>query len=165
MVEYALMITILFTAGWLVVYGKGRVWLRGLIALSLILASVGIIERIERYRGTPRTSELPEEVLVHGFLVDEGNGIIYLYCGNRPPDSLIVPYERPAHEALQQGRQKFEGKSFVMKTEGEEGEGEGKEGDGREGEEGSEGEGDGDLSTKSERKFVVELPKAVLPKK
>ena len=158
MIEYALLVTLLFAAGWIIVHGKGNPWVRGLLVVALIFFSVGLIKRVERYRGTPRAATMPAEVVVHGFIVDEDAGIIYLYCGKRPPESLMVPYERGAHEALQQGRQKFGGKTFKMTSKGE-GEGEG-QGDG----EGESGRGNS-MSTFSDRTYVVELPQALLPQK
>lgn len=149
MIEYTLMVVVLFTAGWLVVYGRGNVWLRAVTVLALILSSVGIIERVERYRGTPRVAELPDEVLVRGYVVDEGNKIIYLYCGGIPPESIIVPYERSMHEALQGGTKAFKGKPFKMKST----------------QTAEEGDQERSISTRSERKFIVELPRAILPEK
>ena len=152
------------TAGWLVIQGRGKVWIRAIIIVGLIGSTVGLIERVERYRGTPRVSETPNEILVHGFVLDEDSKRIYLYCGRKPPLSLIVPYSREMHEALKQGQQQFQGKPFLLAKEGEPGEGE--EGNGRPGDGENGGPGDGDLSLESEAiGWVVKVPPALLPEK
>lgn len=149
-----------FATGWIVIHGRGNPWLRAVIVFLLTVSTVGLLERMNRFRGTPRPGVLQCETLIHGFLVDEATGKIYLYCGGKPPESLVVEYEREAHKALEQGREKFQGKSFVLVK------GKGEPGDGRpgEGEPGDGGPG-GDLSTKSETDYSVKFPEPLLPEK
>lgn len=158
LIEYALLLVLLFTAGWLVVYGRGSKLIRAALVVALMVSSIGLIERVQRYRGTPRKAEVPEEVMIHGFMVSESTGSVYLFCGGRPPDNLEVTYTRNLHKALRQGRQQGGGQPFKLVKNGD-GEGDGQEGEGGDGEAGR------DLSTRSETDFKVVFPKPKLPEK
>ena len=109
----------------------------------------------ERHKGTPlRLDETPTEMVVRGFLIDEGNNDIYIYLGDKPPLSVIVPYSKPLHKSLSKGRYTLKGQPFKISKmiggEEDSGQGDGN-GDG-------EGEGDEDsLSTESEG-WMIEIP-------
>lgn len=166
-IEYTLLLLVCVAAAWMLVKSEGSKILRGVMIVALVVSSLYVFHLLEKYRGTPKVSSLPPDVVVFGAAVDEDSGRIYLFCshdGGIPPSSLQVPYSKEVHEALEAGKAAFGGKPFRMQSEGAKG-GDG-EGGGPAGVEGNErAEGGGSLSQESSPTVKISIPESKLPSK
>ena len=172
--EWIIAVSVLSLVAWVVAREGDYLWARAGLIVLLITASMYVFALMDRHKGTPRSSELPGDVIVHGFKLDEDSMVAHILLSRTgeagPPEYQEISVDPkdglpqlPA--ALRKGRAAQKGKPFRLKSDGEEskdGKGDGK-GKGDADQKGN--DNTGGQSNKSERKIIVGLPPALMPEK
>lgn len=165
MIVFELLFVLTIVCAFVTISSNYHWGLKSLLIACILFSSLGSFVLLKRFEGHPSAiSALPAEIVIYGQAIDLNNDKIYLLYSsldkNVPEKYVILDYDPKLHEALEEGREKFEGKEFVLTSEkdGEGGEGGDKEstGEGKKGsEKGSGKQGQGNSLSKGDSEFGV----------
>ena len=90
---------------WIIIMTKGKWWLKAIAISATLYFTFGVWHSIDTYSGWPTKEELPEDFVVHWFLVKEPNkiqgtpGAVYLWVTARKLTeegfTMTTPFQYP----------------------------------------------------------------------